>query len=177
MRLLLPGGGTVLYIQGPQSASAARERLKGMQEGIAGSDIRTVLLDSQWTEESAERAVRSWLRLKTSESSRVDLVAGQDDSIARGARRAVESVPEVAVRWAQVPFLGIDGVPDVGQKLVDSGQLSATVVMPSNVGPALEALAGWLRTSQLPAASLRIPVRSYPAEDELKRRAAARPRP
>ena len=41
MKTLLPAGGTVLYIQGPLATTAAQERLKGMQEAIAGSPIRT----------------------------------------------------------------------------------------------------------------------------------------
>jgi ABC-type sugar transport system substrate-binding protein len=176
MRILLPAGGVALYIQGPLTASAAQERLKGMQEAIAGANIRTIVLDAQWTEESAEHAVRQWLRLKTSESVQIDLVAGQDDSMARGARRAVESLPALAKRWAEVPFLGIDGVPDVGQKLVNAGQLTATVVMPSNTGPALEALSGWQRSGAVPAAQLRVNVRSYPSENDLILRASSRKR-
>ena len=172
MKTLLPAGGTVLYIQGPLATTAARERLKGMQEAIAGSPIRTLVLDAQWTEESAEQAVRQWLRLKTADSARIDLVAGQDDSMARGARRAVAAVPDVAKRWGDLPFLGIDGVPDVGQELVRNGQLTATVVMPSNTGPALEAIASWIRSQVLPPASVRVPVRSYPDEGELARRVA-----
>ena len=63
-------------------------------------------------------------------------------------------------------------MPDVGQELVRSGQLTATVVMPSNTGPALEAIASWIRSGVLPPASVRVPVRSYPDEGELARRVA-----
>jgi ABC-type sugar transport system substrate-binding protein len=170
MKRLLPAGGFALYIQGPLTATAARERFKGMQEVIAGSGIRTIILDSQWTEESAEAAVRSWLRLKTSESLSIEVVAAQDDSMARGARRAIEAVPAVARRWGKVAFLGIDGVPQVGQRLVDTGELTATVIMPSNTGPALEAMSRWFRSNVLPPASLILPVRSYPEDEELARR-------
>ena len=88
--------------------------------------------------------------------------------MARGARRAIESTPEAAA-WRHVPFLGIDGVPEVGQKLVASGQLTATVVMPSNVGPALEVIDRWLKSGQQPPASVFVGVRSYPDEAELAR--------
>lgn len=171
IKTLLPGGGTALYIQGPRGSTAAEERSRGLQEVLAGGQVRTILLDGQWTEESAERSVRNWLRLKSNESTRIDLVAGQDDSMARGARRAVEASPEIAKRWGPVPFVGIDGVPSVGQKMVQAGQLTATVVMPSNTGPALEELARWLKSGTLPAASVQVPVASYPAEDELRQRA------
>jgi ABC-type sugar transport system substrate-binding protein len=172
MRTLLPNGGAILYIQGPLAASAAQERSKGMLEAIAGSKIQPVVLDAHWTEESAEQSVRQWLRLKTSENVRIELVAGQDDSMARGARRAVETHAELSRRVHEIPFLGIDGVPDVGQELVRTGQLTATVVMPSNTGPAIEAIAAWLKTKTLPHAAVHVPVRSHPEEGELARRAA-----
>jgi ABC-type sugar transport system substrate-binding protein len=174
VRLLLPGAGHVLYVQGPRNASAAQERQRGLQEGLAGSRVQLTSLDAgQWTEASAEQTVRAWLRLKPAESLQVDLVAAQDDSMARGARRAIESVPELAKRAGQIPFLGIDGVPEVGQRLVASRQLTATIVMPSNVGPALDALARWRKTGAPPKPSITVDVRSYPEEEELRRRAAA----
>jgi ABC-type sugar transport system substrate-binding protein len=168
MRLLLPGGGTVLYLQGPTSSGAARERFQGAQEALAGSSLHLVVLDAQWTEESADQIVRKWLRLKTTEGLRIDLVACQDDAMARGTRRAFEAVPDVAGQWGSVPFLGIDGVPSVGQRMVKEGQLTATVVMPSNTGPALEALGRWLRSGIVPPASIRVPISSFPPEETLR---------
>lgn len=174
MRALLPGGGTVLYIQGPVTSMAARERFQGMQEVTSGTALRTVVIDSQWTEESAEQVVRKWLRLATTEGLRIDLVACQDDAMARGAQRAFEASPEIAGQWGNVPFLGIDGVPSVGQRMVREGQLTATVVMPSNTGPSLEAVSRWLKTGTPPAANIRVPVTSFPAEDVLAQRAPRR---
>jgi ABC-type sugar transport system substrate-binding protein len=165
MLRLLPGGGTALYVQGPQTADAARERARGTREALAGSRIDLVTLDALWTEESAEQAVRSWLRLRS--AAEVHLVAGQDDSIARGARRAFETSTDLARRSSDVPFLGIDGVPSEGQRLVREGTLTATVVMPSNTGPALEAIDAWLRSGTPPKAALRVPVRSFPPEEQL----------
>ena len=168
IRLLLPSGGTVLYIQGPTSHSAARERLVGTQEVIAGTALRLVLIDALWTEESAEQVVRKWLRLKTTEGLGIDLVACQDDAMARGARRAFETTPEITRQWGAVPYIGIDGVPSVGQRMVKEGQLTATVVMPSNTGPALETISRWLRSGTLPPASIRVPISSFPPEDNLR---------
>ena len=86
---LLPAGGTVLYIQGPSENSAAKERTAGMQEAKA-ANIHLITLKGQWTEESSQRAVRSWLKLSTSQKASVDLVAAQDDSMAIGARKAFQ---------------------------------------------------------------------------------------
>jgi ABC-type sugar transport system substrate-binding protein len=170
IRALLPGGGTVLYIQGPMSHSAARERLQGTQEIVAGTALRLVLVDALWTEESAEQVVRKWLRLKTTEGLRIELVACQDDAMARGARKAFEATPDVTRQWGSVHYIGIDGVPSVGQRMVKEGQLTATVVMPSNTGPALEAVSRWLRTGTMPAAAIRVPITSFPPEDSLRPR-------
>jgi ABC-type sugar transport system substrate-binding protein len=173
-RILLPRGGRLLYIEGPRTASAARERLQGLGQALAESGIGMISLDGYWTEESAAQAVRGWLRLKSSQEARVDLVGAQDDSMARGARLALDELPPAErARWQGTPLLGIDGVPDVGQKLVDTGVLTATVVMPSNSGPAVDAVARWLATGTRPPAHVSLAAHSYPDEAELKRRSGA----
>src|SRR5262249_51610775 len=78
---LLPGGGTVLYIQGPSRSSSAQERTVGMLE-TKSSNIQISALRANWTGESAAQAVSSWLRLSTSRSTRIDLVGAQDDAMA-----------------------------------------------------------------------------------------------
>jgi ribose transport system substrate-binding protein len=136
---LLPRGGTVLYIQGPSENSAAKERTLGMQE-IKPANIQIIALRGQWTEESAQRAVRSWLKLTTSQKATVDVIAAQDDSMAVGARKAFEELPSDAdrERWLKLPFTGCDGLPKTGQSWVRSGLLAATVFVPPNTGQAIE---------------------------------------
>src|SRR5579864_9244550 len=87
---LLPRGGAVLYIQGPSENSAAKERTLGMQEAKP-ANLQIIALRGQWTEESALRAVRSWLKLTTSQKATIDVVGAQDDSMAMGARKAFRS--------------------------------------------------------------------------------------
>jgi len=174
LRTLLPAGGTALYINGPEGAPAARERLQGLRETLEGSGVTLIILAGRWTEESAETSVRSWLASRAP-STRIAAVAGQDDSMARGARRVLEAATGGAAAWAGVPFVGIDGVPAVGQRLVDTGQLTATIVMPSNTGPAIDNLARWMDAGTVPPELVRVPVRSYPAEPELASRGAGPP--
>ena len=50
------------------------------------------MLKGQWTEESSQRAVRSWLKLTTSQKANIDLIAAQDDSMAMGARKAFQEL-------------------------------------------------------------------------------------
>jgi ABC-type sugar transport system substrate-binding protein len=168
---LLPTGGHVLYVQGPSSSSASVERSAGLHEVLDGANVHTTVLDGHWSEATAFNAVKSWLRLKLWETTPVDLVVAQDDSMARGARRAVESA-ELGERWSRVEYLGIDGVPDVGQKMVDTGQLAATIVMPSNTGPAIESLHRWATDGARLPSRLLLPTRSYPDEVKLSLRRA-----
>ena len=168
---LLPRGGSVLYIQGPSENSAAKERTAGMQE-TKSANLQVVFLKAQWTEESSLRAVRSWLKLTTSQKSVIDLVGAQDDSMAMGARKAFQELTNGADRdrWLKLPFTGCDGLPNTGQAWVRSGVLAATVFVPPNTGQALEMLVqALLQKKQVPERVL-IPPRSIPAVDALSPR-------
>lgn len=167
MRRLLPRGGTALYVQGPLFANVSHDRFQGTRHALADGHVETVVLDAPWSEEGAEEVVQKWLRLHTTAGQHLDLVACQSDAIARGTRRAFEAMPEVAGRWGDLPFLGVDGVPSDGERLVREGALRATVVMQSNTGPALDAVDRWLRFGTTPPATIALSVRSLPPEDQL----------
>jgi ABC-type sugar transport system substrate-binding protein len=163
-RALLPGGGNVLCVQGPADSTATVERLKGLTEELR-TDFEVRGLNGDWTEASGERAIGAWLRLKTAEAFRPDLVACQNDSMAAGARKAL-----LAHRrdWTAVRFLGCDGLPEGGQTLVARGVLAATVVTPSNTGPAMEIVARWLRTKEAPPREVLLAPRSHPPEGQIR---------
>jgi ribose transport system substrate-binding protein len=168
---LLPRGGSVLYIQGPSENSAAKERTAGMQE-TKSANLQVVFLKAQWTEESSLRAVRSWLKLTTSQKSVIDLVGAQDDSMAMGARKAFQELTNGADRdrWLKLPFTGCDGLPNTGQAWVRSGVLAATVFVPPNTGQALEMLVQALQQKKQVPERVLIPPRSIPAVDALSPR-------
>src|SRR5947209_13255750 len=108
---ILPNGGAMLYIEGPANSSAAKERTQGMMK-TKPANVLLKSLRANWTEESAYRTVSSWLRLKTSLESRIDLVGAQDDSMAIGARKAFNEIGEGdRARWMKVPITGCDGMP------------------------------------------------------------------
>ncbi len=121
-------------------------------------------LHGDWTEASGEKAVTSWLRLKTSEAFRPDLVVSQNDAMAVGALRAMRKLRPT---WAAVRCTGCDGLPAGGRRRVESGELAATIVKPTTTGPALElvarALAGELATSEVVLAP-----QSFPFEEDLE---------
>ena len=138
---LLPNGGSVLYIEGPNNSSAARQRSVGMNKSKP-PNVQVKTLRANWTEESSYKAVSSWLRLQTSQQSRIDLVGAQDDSMAMGARKAFSEIAESdRARWMKIPVTGCDGMPKTGQAWVRNGSLAATVYIRPNTDLAIEMLA------------------------------------
>jgi ABC-type sugar transport system substrate-binding protein len=157
---LRPGGGHILYVQGPAEASAARLRLEGFEEATRGRGHELRILNGEWTETSAEKAVTAWLRLKTAERFVPDAVVCQNDNMARGTRRVLELLrPE----WAKAPFLGCDGLPASGRRDVDEGRLAATVAIPSCAGPAVELALRWKREGVVPPVETVLAPAAYPA--------------
>ena len=139
---LLPGGGSVLYIQGPSQSSSAQARTSGMLK-TKPSNIQVRMLKARWTEESARLAVRSWLKMATSQSASINLVGAQDDSMAMGARKAFQEITTEAERsrWLSLPFTGCDGQLATGQAWVRKKWLTATIHIPPLTGQAMEILA------------------------------------
>jgi ribose transport system substrate-binding protein len=130
------------------------------------------VLRAQWTEESSQRSVRSWLKLSTSQKAAIDLVGAQDDSMAIGARKAFEELPNESdqERWLKLPFTGCDGLPKTGEAWVRSGLLAATVFVPPNAGQAIEMIFDAInRGKKAPERALTVPV-SVPPLQDLKRR-------
>jgi ABC-type sugar transport system substrate-binding protein len=166
--------GSVLYVQGPPDTSAAQQRLAGAREALQGTAIELKVVEGLWTDESGEACVRRWLRLKRPDAARPAIVGCQNDQMAQGARRAllgVEATPELA----RVPVTGIDGLPEGGRRLVDVGQLAATVVVPSNAGPAIRLVVDTLRARlAMPEQKLLAPA-SYPEMTELASVKPSRP--
>lgn len=137
---LLPNGGTVLYIEGPANSSAAKERTAGMLKAKP-ENIQVKSMRANWTEESSHRAVSSWLRLRTSLESHIDLVGAQDDSMAVGARKAFNDIAQAERgRWLKIPITGCDGMPNTGQTWVKNGTLAATIFIRPNTDLAIEML-------------------------------------
>ena len=164
---LLPNGGKMLYIEGPANSSAAKERTAGMMR-TKPANIQLKSMRANWTEESAHKAVSSWLRLTTSQESRIDLVGAQDDSMAMGARKAFGEIGEPdRARWMNIPITGCDGMPKTGQAWVRSGMLAATIYIRPNTDLAIEMLVEAFKNgSTLPENKITTP-ESVPALTEL----------
>lgn len=172
---LLPQGGVVLLIQGPSMSSVSQHRMEGLNQ-TKTSNVQFRILKAQWTEESAYASVSSWLRLSTSHQIAIGMVVAQNDSMALGARKAFESETSGAERerFLNLPYIGCDGVPSTGQAWVRTGQLTATVVIPPNTGPALEMMVRALQTGIQPPEQTQTVPRSFPEIDKLTAIAQAR---
>ena len=175
--VLLPEGGSVLYIEGPMNSSAARGRARGMNQTKPAS-IQVKSLHANWTEQGSHHTVSSWLRLRTSMESRIDLVGAQDDSMAMGAKKAfAEIVGAQRERWMKVPVTGCDGMPHTGQKWVRDGTMAATVYIRPNTDLAIEMMVDAITNkTPLPEMKLTEP-ESVPALEELKPIAGKKAKP
>ena len=169
---ILPQGGSILYIEGPANSSAARERSAGMTR-TKPANIQVKKMRGSWTEESAYRAMSTWLRLRTSQETHIDLVGAQDDSMAAGARKAfAEMAASERERWLKIPFTGCDGLPKTGQSWLRSGVLAATIYIRPNSDLALEILTDAIRTRSKPPERRLIVPESMPSLQELAAHAA-----
>jgi len=166
-KVLLPNGGSILYIQGPSESMATKDRTTGMYE--TKGDLQVKLIKGNWTESSAYKAISAWLRLSTSRQSHMDVIAAQNDAMAIGARKAFQELPESAGRdrWINVPYLGVDGVTKTGLAWVKRGLLSATVIVPPSTAKAMEILTHAIQTQVNPPEVTTTTALPYPSIDVL----------
>lgn len=166
---LLPRGGTILYIQGPSSSSAASQRLSGVYQ-VKSTPVELKLLKAaNWTEAGGYQAISSWLRLSTSHEQKIVLVAAQNDLIARGAKKAFDMLTRGSERdrWLSLPFIGIDGLPKTGQSWVRQRVLAATVVVPPLTPYALKLLVEATHRNAQPPEHTLISPASFPSIEAL----------
>jgi ABC-type sugar transport system substrate-binding protein len=166
---LLPGGGFVLLIQGPSVSSVSRERYEGLLETLPPK-AQLVSLRGKWTEESAYRSVRSWMELMRAQQFRTDLICGQNDAMAMGAKKAVNELAGELNRelLSRLPVTGCDGVPRTGQAWVRAGQMAATVVVPPSAGKAMALMTRALQNQVPPAEHTFTVPEPFPPLDSLK---------
>jgi ribose transport system substrate-binding protein len=169
---LLPNGGSVLYIQGPNTSAAAAQRTQGM-ESARPANITIRALRSQWTEQSAYEAVHAWLKLSTSKPDSIHVVGCQYDGLAAGARKAFREVPlsEDRDRWLALPITGVDGLPDEGQVWVNRGELTATVVALTTTAVAVEMVVKAIQSGRQPPPLTLVELKSYPPLEKLMMKA------
>jgi ribose transport system substrate-binding protein len=163
---LLPGGGTVLYLEGPAN-DVSKQRRAGTLETLP-PNIELQSARGRWTAESGTQALQ--IRLGLRGSKLPDLIGSQNDTMAMGARQAVEALPPGSQRdqWLAIPYTGVDGLPATGQVWVQQQLLAATIITPPLAGLAIELLAKAALSGQsIPERTLLQPT-SYPPVDQLR---------
>lgn len=161
-RTILKNGGGILYIEGPSLQPEAKARRLGLEEGLRNSRIKIEkALSGDWTDESAERAMASFL--DRPHDFMPAIVCAQNDEMAMGARRLATGRSR---DWAQIPYLGCDGLISGGQKFVREGLLAATVVKPVTTGVAISQVLEGLRGGD-PKKDISLAPESIPALPDL----------
>jgi ABC-type sugar transport system substrate-binding protein len=161
---LVPQGGLVLGVLGHPLATSTSDRVRGLRRALEGSALRLTTVNGDWGLASGELALARWLRQPFNTEPLV-AIACQNDAMAAGARRAVKrlSTDAAFAYLPRVPILGIDGIPGFGLKMVDAGDLAATVVMPPIARTAIDLLAKALKGEAVPPSVMLAP-RPYPAQ-------------
>jgi hypothetical protein len=111
-------------------------------------------------------AFNSWYGVFKARNETVQVVAAQNDELAVGARDAAKAVPNTAHRemFLHAKYLGVDASPRYGKRLVDSGNLTASVLMPSNTDVAIRNLqAFWQNRRPMPLRAF-TEVSAYPPQ-------------
>jgi len=167
---LLAKGGHVLYILGPSTNPVFNQRTTGM-ESTKPRNIQITTLRGNLTEQSGHDAVTSWLKLRTSRMTPVSLVAGQNDNMAIGARKAFEETlsGEERERWSTLPYTGCDASPRAGQEWIRKGLLRASIFLPPTAGVAIETMAQAIQTKKQPHLCKQLIPASYPPVENLRK--------
>jgi len=176
LRRLFPQGAQILYIQGRVTTCSSEARAAGLRAGLAepGPRIEIVsTVDGNWSAKDAEASTARWLQLMLPARLRIDAVVCQSDFMAMGALEALRTTSDKLGMplLRELPVLGCDGVADVGQRLVEEGHLTATVVVPTTADKALESLVAFARDGAAVPEEIRLAARGYPEDRVLARHA------
>lgn len=120
----LKGKGRVMEIMGLKGSSPAIERHNGFMKAISNYPNITLVasLQGDWTEESAVKAIQEY----QGNLSNIDFVFGQNDRMAVGASKTLDS--------SHTKYCGIDGLPGEGNGMecVRDSILEASYIYPTH---------------------------------------------
>jgi ABC-type sugar transport system substrate-binding protein len=147
---LLPKGGQVLCVTGPRRSSAAVERLEGTRATLPPAITLSETEAGRWMEGDGIVAFDTWYATQKTRSFTVDVIAAHSDELAVGVRSACRAITNAGHRemLLKAPLLGVDACPAFGRKLVDSGELTASVLTPATTGDALWSLRRFWESGQ-----------------------------
>jgi len=168
---LLPEGGGVLYLRGPQMSSIAQRRFEGIDGGKPKNvDLKSIKVQGS-AAENATAAVCSWLNLSMGKPDATQLIVAQNADFILGARKAFETNTNEADRakWLKILCLGA-GLPVQMTPLVDKGVLRAAVLTSLTMDVALDMLMRGLAQKTQPREYTYVEAHSYPTIEELAKK-------
>jgi ABC-type sugar transport system substrate-binding protein len=162
---MFPSGAGILYVHGRTDNQSTTQRANGLKQIIEGTAVRlSDSIDGNWSVVDTDRAVGRWLRLLIAHTQ-VDVVVCQNDAMAVGALQALRGAARELGRpaLADIPVIGCDGLPQLGRRQVDEGQLAATVTLPMPGSVAVLLVADARERGVLPPAQVWLQPQPYPA--------------
>jgi ABC-type sugar transport system substrate-binding protein len=168
---LLPHGGSVLYLRGPQMSSIASRRFEGLERGKPHNvEVKSIKVQGS-TADNACAAVSSWLNLSTVRPEGTHLIVSQNADFIFGARKAFESKTDESERpkWLAIPCLGA-GVSSQLRPLVDNRTLRAAVLTTLTMDKVFDMLAQAIKKGSQPPEHTFVEACSYPSFDELAKK-------
>jgi ABC-type sugar transport system substrate-binding protein len=171
LALLLPEGGSVLYLRGPGMSSIASRRFEGLDSGKPRNVELKALKVQGASAEDAYRTACSWLNLSTGRPEAINFIFSQNADFILGARRALETATSEPDRskWLAIPCAGV-GVAKQVKPLVDQGILCAAVLTSLTHDKALEMLVQATKTGTQPPEQTFVEAHSYPRLEDLAQR-------
>lgn len=128
----LKGKGNIAEIGGLKGSSPAKERHRGFADAIRKyPDLKIVgYAEGDWKEESGARAMEEILKYY---EGPIDLVFGDNDRMALGARKMLLSREQSDGLKKEILYLGVDAlpIPDGGMENVRDGLLTASGIYPT----------------------------------------------
>ena len=133
----------ILEVRGLDESTPTRGRHSGFMEELGGdTDIHLVAsISSDWTDGPTERMVDSVLRLHPE----INTIYAHNDRMGLAARKAADKLGR-----RDIFIIGIDAAPSIGLAGVESGQLDATFLYPTEGGKLLRQAIGMARGESYP---------------------------
>ena len=171
LAVLLPEGGSVLYLRGPATSSLASRRFEGLESTRPKNiELKTLKVQGS-TADDAFKTVCSWLSLSTVRPENTQLIVAQNADFIFGARKAFEAntAEPHRAKWLALACAGV-GVASQIKSLVDQGVLCAAVLTSLTMDKAMEMLVKAMRDGTQPPEQNYVRAESYPSLEELAKR-------
>ena len=140
----------VVELQGTVGSTPAINRTKGFEEAIAGHANITIIRSQtgDFTRAKGKEVMEGFIKAENGGQDICAVYAHNDDM----AVGAIQALKDAGLKPGSSPLVvSIDGVPDIFAAMV-AGEANATVELtPNMAGPALDALAAYLKDGTEPA--------------------------